>query len=188
VIPNAWHFSFHRWVLCLRWHGEFRGSVAHTLMRRYVLGGKMQYIEVKSSQIPLDLLLEADPSEASISSYLSDSWCFAALDNGRVLAACIVKPQTNSLAEIFNVSVYPKLQGQGVGSELLKSVLSQLSSKGISRVELGTGTFGYQLTYYQRLGFRVDSIVKDHFLLNYPEPIYENGIQHKDMLRLYAQL
>ncbi len=148
----------------------------------------MQYIEVKSSQIPLDLLLEADPSEASISSYLSDSWCFAALDNGCVLAACIVKPQTNSLAEIFNVSVYPKLQGQGVGSELLKSVLSQLSSKGISRVELGTGTFGYQLTYYQRLGFRVDSIVKDYFLLNYPEPIYENGIQHKDMLRLYVQL
>ncbi|MEK2131534.1 GNAT family N-acetyltransferase, partial [Vibrio parahaemolyticus] len=27
----------------------------------------MQYIEVKSSQIPLDLLLEADPSEASVS-------------------------------------------------------------------------------------------------------------------------
>ncbi|MCG9574499.1 GNAT family N-acetyltransferase, partial [Vibrio diabolicus] len=89
----------------------------------------MQYIEVKSSQIPLDLLLEADPSEASISSYLFDSWCFAALDNGRVLAACIVKPQTNRLAEIFNVSVHPKLQGQGIGSELLKSVLSQLSSK-----------------------------------------------------------
>ncbi len=21
VIPNAWHFSFHRWVLCLRWYG-----------------------------------------------------------------------------------------------------------------------------------------------------------------------
>ncbi|TOM30113.1 GNAT family N-acetyltransferase, partial [Vibrio parahaemolyticus] len=29
---------------------------------------------------------------------------------------------------------------------------------------------------------------KDYFLLNYPEPIYESGIQHKDMLRLYAQL
>ncbi|EGQ8132858.1 hypothetical protein F9H64_17765 [Vibrio parahaemolyticus] len=21
MIPNAWHFSFHRWVLCLRWQG-----------------------------------------------------------------------------------------------------------------------------------------------------------------------
>ncbi|KHT47615.1 GNAT family N-acetyltransferase [Vibrio sinaloensis] len=148
----------------------------------------MQYIEVESSQIPIDLLLEADPSETSVSSYLSDSWCFAALDNGRALAACIVKPQTDSIAEIFNISVYPNSQGQGIGSALLKSVLSQLSSKGIKRVELGTGTFGYQLTYYQRLGFRVDSILKDHFLLNYPEPIYENGIQHKDMLRLYLTL
>ncbi|AYF20141.1 TPA: GNAT family N-acetyltransferase [Vibrio parahaemolyticus] len=148
----------------------------------------MQYIEVKSSEIPLDLLLEADPSEASITSYLPDSWCFAALDNGRVFAACIVKAQTNSLAEIFNVSVSPEQQGQGIGSKLLKLVLSQLPSKGINRVELGTGTFGYQLTYYQRLGFRVDSIIKDHFLLNYPEPIYENGIQHKDMLRLYVNI
>ncbi|HAS8389633.1 TPA: hypothetical protein I7735_21975, partial [Vibrio vulnificus] len=21
MIPNAWHFSFHRWVLCLQWYG-----------------------------------------------------------------------------------------------------------------------------------------------------------------------
>lgn len=62
-------------------------GVVHHLTRRYVLGGNMQYIEVKSSDIPLDLLLEADPSEASIASYLSDSWCFAAVDNGQVLAA-----------------------------------------------------------------------------------------------------
>ncbi|EOG7766883.1 GNAT family N-acetyltransferase, partial [Vibrio parahaemolyticus] len=89
----------------------------------------MQYIEVKSSEIPLDLLLEADPSEANIASYLSDSWCFAASDNGQILAACIVKAETNSLAEIFNVSVSPELQGQGIGSKLLKFVLSQLPSK-----------------------------------------------------------
>jgi ribosomal protein S18 acetylase RimI-like enzyme len=155
---------------------------------RYLLGDNMQYIEVKSSEIPLDLLLEADPCEASIASYVYDSWCFAALDNGHVLAACIVKPLTNSLAEIFNVSVYPELQGQGIGTELLKRVLTQLPGKGVKKVELGTGTFGYQLTYYQRLGFRVDSIIKDHFLLNYPQPIYENGIQHKDMLRLYVNI
>ena len=148
----------------------------------------MEYIEVKSSEIPLDLLLEADPSEVSISSYLSDSWCFVALDNERILAACAVKPQTNSLAEIYNVSVYPKYQGQGIGSELLKFALSQLLSKGINCVELGTGTFGYQLTYYQRLGFRVKSVIKDYFLVNYPEPIFEKGIQHQDMLRLYRLL
>ncbi len=31
-------------------------------------------------------------------------------------------------------------------------------------------------------------VIKDHFLDNYPEPIFETGIQHKDMLRLYIQL
>ncbi|SKA64261.1 hypothetical protein SAMN02745132_03842 [Enterovibrio nigricans DSM 22720] len=64
----------------------------------------------------------------------------------------------------------------------------QLRQKGIRRIELGTGSFGYQLTYYQRLGFRVDRIIKNHFLDNYAEPICENGIQHKDMLRLYLEL
>ena len=148
----------------------------------------MKYIEAKSSDIPLDLLLEADPSEASISSYLSDSWCFTASENARILAACAVKPLNDGLAEIYNVSVYPEYQGQGIGTALLTFVLSQLPNKGVTRVELGTGTFGYQLTYYQRLGFRVDSVVKDHFPSNYSEPIFEHGIQHQDMLRLYKIL
>tara|TARA_Y100001956_G_scaffold80323_1_gene95295 strand:+ start:5948 stop:6418 length:471 start_codon:yes stop_codon:yes gene_type:complete len=148
----------------------------------------MKLVEVKSTAIPFSLLLEADPSETSISSYLSGSWCFAALEGDKVVGACIVKPLDNTLAEVFNVAVYPEHQGRGIGSKLLKFVLSDLPTKGIHRVELGTGTFGHQLTYYQRLGFRVDSILKDHFLLNYPEPIFENGIQHKDMLRLYVML
>lgn len=152
----------------------------------------MELNEVGSSEIPMDLLLEADPSKESISSYLPSSWCFSASENGKILGVCVVKPQlepqTHTVAEIYNVSVYPEGQGRGIGSELLRFVLSVLPTKGIERVELGTGTFGYQLTYYQRLGFRVDSVAKDHFLINYPEPIFENGIQHKDMLRLYIQL
>lgn len=132
----------------------------------------MEYNEVKSSEIPIDLLLEADPSEASITTYLSDSWCFTASDKGQILGVCAVKFQNSTLAEIYNVSVYPEHQGRGIGSELLKFALANLPMKGIKRVELGTGTFGYQLTYYQRLGFRVESVVKDYFLLNYPEPIF----------------
>lgn len=148
----------------------------------------MDYIEINRRAIPLDLLLEADPSETSIASYLPDSWCFAALENDKIVAACVVKPLNEHLAELFNVAVYPQYQGRGIGSQLLKFVLSELPCKGVQRVELGTGTFGHQLTYYQRLGFRVDSVRKDHFLLNYPEPIFENGIQHKDMLRLYTMV
>ena len=148
----------------------------------------MEYTEVSRYEVPMQLLLEADPSERSIESYLNDAWCFAAKRNGQILGACIAKSTSEGIAEIFNVSVYPTFQQQGIGSGLLSFALSQLAAKHVIRVELGTGTFGYQLTYYQRLGFRVDSVLKDHFLVNYPEPIYEDGIQHKDMLRLYIKI
>jgi N-acetylglutamate synthase-like GNAT family acetyltransferase len=147
----------------------------------------MEYSEVESTEIPIQLLLEADPSEQSIRSYLNDSWCFVAKNDGQIVGACIVKLISAGTAEIFNVAVYPDHQNQGIGSGLLKFALHELANKRIPRVELGTGTFGYQLTYYQRIGFRVDSVVKEYFLANYPQPIFENGIQHKDMLRLYFE-
>lgn len=149
---------------------------------------QMQYAEVEASQIPVSLLLVGDPSEQSVCSYLDGSWCFAALLDRLVVGACIVEIIGQETAEIRNVAVKPGFQKKGIGSELLRFVLSNLATKGVRRVELGTGTFGYQLAYYQRLGFRVYSVVQDHFLLNYPEPIYESGIRHRDQLRLYIEL
>jgi len=148
----------------------------------------MIFKESLPNTVPVKLLLEADPSEQSIATYLSDSWCFVAQEGERMVAVCVVKPLNEALAEIFNVSVFPEYQQKGIGTELLRHSLKALQNKGVKRVELGTGTFGYQLTYYQRLGFRVDSVVKNHFVDNYAEPIFESGIQHKDMLRLYIQI
>lgn len=148
----------------------------------------MQFEKVRSDEVPLELLLEADPSEASILSYLVDGWCFVAREHDCIVGACIVKTISDGCAEIFNVSVMPDLQGRGIGTQLLNYVLDELSHRSIHRIELGTGAFGYQLTFYQRLGFRVFEVITNHFLDHYPEPIFEHGIQHKDMLRLYLNL
>ncbi|NVN83368.1 GNAT family N-acetyltransferase [Vibrio sp. Scap16] len=148
----------------------------------------MEYVELEPREIPTALLLEADPSEDSIASYLDESWCYAVKQGNRILGVCVVKLIGENVAEIFNVSVSPAHQQQGIGSKVLAFALKQLAQHDVKRVELGTGTFGYQLTYYQRAGFRVDSIIKNHFIDHYPEPIFENGIQHQDMLRLYIEL
>ena len=66
---------------------------------------------------------------------------------------------------------------------LYRLIVSTREAK-VKRLEVGTGTFGYQLAFYQREDFRADAIDKDFFLINYEEPIFENGIQLKDMLRL----
>lgn len=148
----------------------------------------MNFAEISPLQIPPSLLLEADPSAANIATYLLDSWCFGVLDKENVVGACVVTPEKSHVAELSNLAISPDLQGKNWGTRLMRYVLTSLKARDIKRIELGTGTFGYQLAFYQRLGFRVESVVKNHFLDNYEEPVWENGIQHKDMLRLYLDL
>ena len=149
----------------------------------------MNFLEVSPSQVPMCLLLEADPSATSIKSYLPDSWCFVAKGEvGKIIGACILKETDKDVVELSNISVYPELQAKGIGSKLLQYVISKMKTTSTKRIELGTGSFGHQLTFYQRLGFRVCSVWKDYFIANYPEPLYENGMQHIDMLRLYLNV
>jgi ribosomal protein S18 acetylase RimI-like enzyme len=144
--------------------------------------------EIDPQLAPMGLLLEAVPSKLRIKSYLHGSWCFAAYKQSKIIAVCIVKQTSPEGAELFNIAVDSETQTQGVGTKLLTFTLNVLQAKSIKLVELGTGTFGHQLAFYQRQGFRVNSIIKDFFVDNYNEPIIENGIQHKDMLRLACHL
>lgn len=132
----------------------------------------------------MDLLLLSDPSSEAVERYLNQSRCFLVSSRETVAGVCLVKPITGETLELMNVAVFPAFQKKGIGTRLLKHVVEKVKESGARRLEVGTGTFGYQLTFYQRLGFRVKCIDKDFFLRNYPCPIIESGIQHKDMLRL----
>ena len=144
--------------------------------------------EISPDLVPQKLLLEADPSIERINQYLEDSLCYVAVIQKEIVGVCVLKPIDKNRIELFNIAVLPENQKSGIGSQLLQFVLDSLREKNIESVELGTGTFGYQLTFYQRFGFRVDSIRKDYFINNYDEPIFENEIQLKDMLRLILKL
>ncbi|WP_234004661.1 GNAT family N-acetyltransferase [Pseudoalteromonas sp. T1lg24] len=144
----------------------------------------MQLIPIEPEKLSLALLLEADPNIEKVQAYLANGICFAAVIDNTVIAACIFQRRSRISIELMNIAVQPTYQAQGVGSKLLAYAIAEIKYKGVEIIELGTGTFGHQLSFYQKLGFRVESVIKNHFLDNYPEPIFENGIQHKDMLRL----
>ena len=136
----------------------------------------------------MSLLLEADPNEDKVASYLPDSRCYGAFTGDECIGICVLLPMEENTFELINIAVAPDSQARGTGSRLLNHVIQSMKAAQVKKLILGTGTFGYQLTFYQRAGFRVCSVDKDFFLKNYPEPIYENGIQHKDMLRLELDL
>lgn len=54
---------------------------------------------------------------------------------------------------------------------------------------VGTGNSSFdQLALYQKCGFRMKGIIEDYFIEHYEEPIFENGIQCRDMIRLSLKI
>lgn len=147
-------------------------------------GMSLQIQEVPAADAPIELLLLADPSEDKVRSYLPVSRCFVASSDGDVVGACLVQPLGAGVHEMMSIAVQPVRQRSGYGTALLKWVLDFFRESGARRMDVGTGTFGYQLAFYQRQGFRVAAIDRDFFVNNYPEPIFEDGIRLFDMLRL----
>ncbi|MGI9277222.1 MAG: GNAT family N-acetyltransferase [Endozoicomonas sp.] len=143
---------------------------------------------VPSTKAPFHLLLEADPSESKVRNYLEKSRCYVAETAGRAVGVYVLQPVSSSVLELMNIAVDPEVQASGIGSTLLRHAIATARNLGAKKLALGTGSFGYQLSFYQKAGFRVESVDRDFFLKNYDEPIFENGIQHKDMLRLGISL
>ena len=144
----------------------------------------LQIQEIPSANAPITLLLLADPSEAKIRAYLPQSRCFVAHQGGSLVAACTVQTLADGAHELMSIAVPEDQHRRGYGSALLRWVIDAYRSAGAQQLVVGTGSFGYQLTFYQRHGFRVSGIARDFFVQHYPEPIVEDGIQLRDMLRL----
>lgn len=154
---------------------------AHAIALRMIL-------ELIHEDYPWNLLLLADPDKAAISRYLGASDCFVARDEGVVVGVAVLRTVSENIVELMNIAVTPGLQQRGYGNRVLSLLIRRLRNDGCQKLEVGTGTFGYQLKFYQKLGFRVTAIRRDFFLDHYAEPVIEEGLQHKDMLVLSLDL
>lgn len=139
----------------------------------------------KGADLPMNLLLEADPSEELVREYCSNGFVYEAAVDDELMGVYVLLPLTDGIVEIKNIAVAEDARGQGYGKRLIQHALSEAERLGFGHVEIGTGNSSAdQLMLYQKCGFRIDSIDRDFFLRNYPEPIFENGIQCRDMIRL----
>jgi ribosomal protein S18 acetylase RimI-like enzyme len=143
----------------------------------------------KSDPIPYDLLLLADPSKDLVDEYVKLSEIFIAIQNEETLGVIVLFPLTTKAVEIKNIAVKPAFQGKGIGSYLIENGLKVVARNKKESICIGTANSSVgQLYLYQKLGFEITEIKKNFFIDNYPEPIYENGIQAKHMLVLTRQL
>lgn len=142
-----------------------------------------------NEQPPWDLLLLADPSRELVSAYLKNSFCYCAKMDDSIIGIIVLQPRDSETAEIMNLAVHPHMQGKGIGQALMKQGIEAARSKGYKTLEIGTGNSSIgQLALYQKTGFRIMEIDHDFFIRNYDQPIFENGIQCRDMLRLSMKI
>ncbi len=144
----------------------------------------MAIVQIEDArEIPLALLLKADPSEKNIVQYLSSAIAFAAILDKEILACCIILYLDEQQAEIKNISVHTPWQGKGIAQHLLVVCAAHCSKNGLNTLKIATGNSSIkQLYLYQKMGFRICGVVKDYFLKNYEEEIWENGLQCLDQV------
>ncbi len=145
--------------------------------------------EEQSPEKYWDLLLLADPSKVLIQEYLVGGRLFSVVWDNVTVGVFVLVPLDDALWELKNIAVSPEWQGKGVGKALLVRAIGAARTLGAKHLEVGTGNSSIsQLAYYQKAGFRMDRIAKNYFTLNYDEPIFENGIQCRDMVFLKMEL
>lgn len=143
----------------------------------------------KSKELPYDLLLLADETVESINKYIFQSDVYVLERDQQNIAVYALQTINDDTVEIKNIAVDTSFQGQGIGQELLKDAINRAKESGFKRIVIGTGDAGiHQLYIYQKAGFEMFEIKHRFFLDNFPEPIFENGIQLKHMVMLKKDL
>jgi ribosomal protein S18 acetylase RimI-like enzyme len=143
----------------------------------------------KTDKIPYDLLLIADPSKKNIDKYILNSIIYEAVINEETIGCYVLCTLDEETIEIKNIVIDEKHQGKGLGTILLNDAINKSRFMGFKKIIIGTGnSSAAQLHLYQKVGFRITGIKSNFFSENYEEPIFENGIECRDLIVLTREL
>lgn len=132
------------------------------------------------------MLLLADEQESMVDRYLERGTMFV-LDDGGVCAQCVVTDEGGGVLELKSLSVAPERQGTGLGRRMVEFVASHYAGE-FSTIRVGTGDSPLTLPFYEKCGFVRCGAARDFFTENYDRPIFEAGVQLRDMIYLERAL
>jgi len=144
---------------------------------------------INDEDFPWDLLLLADPNKERVDEYVKRGECYVANEGEDVVGTYTLLFHHDNSVEIINIAVRNNMQGKGIGKTLVLDIIERCKRREVHLLEVGTGNSSIdQLAFYQKCGFRITGVEKDLFTNEYSEPIEENGIRCRDMIRLSMHL
>lgn len=130
------------------------------------------------------LPMQSDPSLARVMGHLNQCVCFAAMEDGKNVAACLLSEHNDGTCEVVNFSIAGDYQDHGIGKELLLHVMKYAQEKGFRYLDTGVGNADLGAHgSLQKLGFRVIGVLPNYYLADGKSPLVLNGIVSRDMVR-----
>ena len=150
----------------------------------HMINNNYYYLKkIEDKKKNLALLLLADPEEEAIDKYINDCEIFEFYHKDILIGQGAIKQLSSTIYEIKNFAIYEKFHNCGYG-KILINLLCKKYLESFKNIEILVGTSEQGVGFYKKCGFQFSHIIKDFFITNYKQPIFENGIQCKDMFYL----
>jgi GNAT superfamily N-acetyltransferase len=91
-----------------------------------------------TQEVPMALLLLADPSPAQVASYVDEGEVFLAQSRDQVIGVFVILQTGPRTLEIMNVTIEPEWQGRGIGKRLIKAAIEEARVRGARRLTTRT--------------------------------------------------
>lgn len=128
----------------------------------------------------MNLLLEADPDEDIVKKYLADGDMYVLFENDIPAAEIVIINVNEEECELKNIATLKSARGKGYARKLINHVFEIYSKKGYKKMIVGTTE--NMIPFYVLSGFdRYHHTVKNFFVDNYKEPIFDGTLQCIDM-------
>ncbi len=101
-----------------------------------------------------------------------DDYCLVAEENGIIVGAVWVRcidafGHIDDVTPEFAISVYPQYRNRGIGTNLMKSMIELLGSKGYKKTSLAVQKDNYAVKMYQNVGFKVIDENEQEYIMLY---------------------
>ena len=127
----------------------------------------------------IDLLLDADPSKASIDKYLSDSDVYGLQVEENIVSLAVILHIDKITLELKNLVTKEEYRGKGYAKKLLKSLCGNYKQK---YNKMLVGTSENNIPFYVKQGFdKYEKTIKNYFIDNYDEEIIDGDLHCIDM-------
>ena len=134
----------------------------------------------------MNLLLEADPEEDIVRKYLDDGDMYIGIAADEVVCEIIITKVNEEECELKNIATLPACRGKGYGQKLIQYVFNEYKDKYKRMI---VGTTENMIPFYVLNGFtRYHHTVKNFFVDNYPEEIWDGDLHCIDMYYYYKDL